>query len=100
VESVIWATVLDQRGLPSSLTAHLFRIGENQMRALIKQVRPLLQQHGHQAEPLPIRLIDASELGRYVMHATSTRGQYGVLDGLADDRADGFVLQLLAAAWG
>jgi hypothetical protein len=74
VESMIWATVLDQRGLPSSLIAHLFRIGENQMRALIKQVRPLLQRHGHQAEPLPIRLVDPSELAIYVMHATSTAG--------------------------
>jgi hypothetical protein len=74
VESMIWAAVLDQRGLPCSLTAHLFRIGENQMRTLIKQVRPLLQQHGHHAEPLPIRLVDPSELAAYVMHATSTTG--------------------------
>jgi hypothetical protein len=74
MESIIWAAVLDQRGLPCSLTAHLFRIGENQMRTLIKQVRPLLQQHGHPAEPLPIRLVDPSELAAYVMHATSTPG--------------------------
>jgi hypothetical protein len=72
VESMIWAAVLDQRGLPCSLTAHLFRIGENQMRTLIKQVRPLLQRHGHHAEPLPIRLVDPSELARYVMHTAST----------------------------
>ncbi|MFC6056653.1 hypothetical protein ACFP50_14590, partial [Streptomyces pratens] len=72
VESMIWATVLDQHGLPCSPTAHLFRIGENQMRALIKQVRPLLQQHGHHAEPLPIRLVDPSELAAHVMRTTST----------------------------
>ncbi|MFC5670588.1 hypothetical protein ACFP2V_10810, partial [Streptomyces incanus] len=74
VENMIWATLLDQRGLPCSLTAHLFRVGENQIRALIKQVRPLLQQHGHRAEPLPVRLIDPSQLATYVMHATSTPG--------------------------
>ncbi len=74
VESMIWAAVLDQRGLPCSLTAHLFRIGENQMRTLIKQVRPLLQQHGHHADPLPVRLVDPSELAAYAMHTTSTTG--------------------------
>ncbi|WP_420717234.1 ISAzo13 family transposase [Streptomyces sp. H27-G5] len=72
VESIIWAAVLDQRGLPCSLTAHLFRIGENQMRALLQQTRLLLQQHGYQAEPLPVRLIDPCELARYVMRTTST----------------------------
>ncbi|MFE7529817.1 hypothetical protein ACFU7Y_29495 [Kitasatospora sp. NPDC057542] len=72
VENIIWAAVLDQRGLPASLIAHLFHIGENQMRALIQQTRPLLQQHGHHSEPLPVRLIDPSELARYVMHAAST----------------------------
>ena len=72
VENIIWATVLDQRGLAVSLTAHLLRIGENQMRALLQQVRPLLEQHGHHSEPLPVRLIDPCELARYVMTATST----------------------------
>jgi hypothetical protein len=72
VENIIWASVLDQRGLPASLIAHLFRIGENQMRALIQQTRPLLQQHGHHSDPLPVRLIDPSELARYVMHTTTT----------------------------
>ncbi|MGW2125230.1 ISAzo13 family transposase [Streptomyces sp. NPDC001758] len=71
VENIIWATVLDQRGLPASLLAHLFHIGENQMRTLIQQTRPLLQQHGHHSEPLPARLIDPGELARYVMNATS-----------------------------
>ena len=71
VENIIWATVLDQRGLPASLLAHLFHIGENQMRTLIQQTRPLLQQHSHHSEPLPARLIDPSELARYVMNATS-----------------------------
>ncbi|WP_374106731.1 ISAzo13 family transposase [Kitasatospora aureofaciens] len=72
-ENIIWATVLDQRGLPCSLTAHLFRIGENQMRTLLQQTRPLLQRQGHQSEPLPVRLIDPCELARYVMHATSMK---------------------------
>ncbi|MFE7525786.1 ISAzo13 family transposase [Kitasatospora sp. NPDC057542] len=72
VENIAWAAVLDQRGLPCSLIAHLFRIGENQMRALLQQARPLLQQHGHHAEPLPVRLVDPCELARYVMLATST----------------------------
>jgi transposase len=71
-ENIIWATVLDQRGLPTSLIAHLLHIGENQMRALLQQTRPLLRQHGHHSEPLPVRLIDPSELARYVIHATST----------------------------
>ncbi|KUO17556.1 ISAzo13-like element transposase-related protein [Streptomyces dysideae] len=69
--TIIWAAVLDQRCLPASLIAHLFRIGENQMRALIQQARPLLQRHGHHSEPLPVRLIDPCELARYVMNATS-----------------------------
>lgn len=68
-----WAAVLDQRGLPASLIAHLFHIGENQMRALIQHTRPLLQQHGHHSEPLPVRLIDPSELARYVMHTEDRR---------------------------
>jgi transposase len=72
IENIIWATVLDQRGLPVSLTAHLLHIGENQMRALLQQTRPLLQQHGHHSEPLPVRLIDPCELARYVMTTTST----------------------------
>lgn len=72
-ENIIWAAVLDQRGLPCSLTAYLFRIGENQMRTLLQQIRPLLQQHGHQSEPLPVRLIDPCGLARYVTHATSTK---------------------------
>ncbi|MDH6706554.1 hypothetical protein P3T27_003281 [Kitasatospora sp. MAA19] len=72
-ENIIWAAVLDQRGLPCSLTAYLFRIGENQMRTLLRQIRPLLQQHGHQSEPLPVRLIDPCGLARYVTHATSTK---------------------------
>jgi hypothetical protein len=72
IEHIIWAAVLDQRGLPCSLTAHLLHVGENQIRALIQQTRPLLQQHGHRSQPLPVRLIDPSELARYVMHATST----------------------------
>lgn len=72
VENIIWAAVLDQRGLPASLTARLFRIGENQMRALIQQTRPLLQQHGHHSEPLPVHLIDPCELARYVMSTAST----------------------------
>ncbi|MFI6704231.1 hypothetical protein ACIBJC_35765 [Streptomyces sp. NPDC050509] len=71
VENIIWAAVLDQRGLPASLLAHLFHIGENQMRTLIKQARPLLQRHGHYSEPLPVRLMDPAELARYVMNATS-----------------------------
>ncbi|MFE5587849.1 hypothetical protein [Kitasatospora sp. NPDC056531] len=74
VENIVWAAILDQRGLPASLIAHLFHIGENQMRALIQQTRPLLQQHGLHSEPLPVRLIDPSELARYVMHAASTTG--------------------------
>jgi hypothetical protein len=36
-ENIVWA---DQRGLPVSPTAHHLKIGENQMRALLKQVRP------------------------------------------------------------
>ncbi|MDX3696411.1 hypothetical protein PV726_40160 [Streptomyces europaeiscabiei] len=71
VENIIWVTVLDQRGLPASHLAHLFHMGENQMRALIQQARPLLQRHGHHSEPLPVRLIDPAELARYVMNATS-----------------------------
>lgn len=74
IENIIWATVLDQRGLPCSLIAHLLHVGENQMRTLLIQARPLLQQHGHHAEPLPVRLVDPCELARYVMHATSTTG--------------------------
>ncbi len=70
-ENIIWAAVLDQRGLSCSLTAYLFRIGENQARALIKQVRPLLEEHGHHPELIPARLIDPSDLVGYVMHATS-----------------------------
>ncbi|MFE2070737.1 hypothetical protein ACFXDH_51720 [Streptomyces sp. NPDC059467] len=58
------------RGLSCSLTAYLFRIGENRMRALIKQVRPLLEDHGHRPEPVPACLIDPSDLASYVMHAT------------------------------
>ena len=72
LENIIWAAVLDQRGLPASLIAHLLHIGENQTRALLQQTRPLLQQHGHHSEPLPVRLIDPSELARYVIHAAST----------------------------
>ncbi|TWG02831.1 DDE family transposase [Streptomyces brevispora] len=72
VENIIWASVLDQRGLPASLIAHLFRVGENQMRTLLQQTRPLLQRHGHHSDPLPVRLIDPSELARYVIHATTT----------------------------
>ncbi|GGR56827.1 hypothetical protein GCM10010251_87160 [Streptomyces aurantiogriseus] len=64
VENIIWAAVLDQRGLPASLLAHLFHIGENQMRTLIQQTRPLLQRHGDHSEPLPVRLIDPTELAR------------------------------------
>lgn len=75
-ENIIWATVLDQRGLSCSLTAYLFRIGENQMRALIKQVRPLLEDHGHRPEPIPARLIDPSDLASYVMHATSQASEH------------------------
>ncbi|MEU1273183.1 hypothetical protein [Streptomyces sp. NPDC005799] len=41
------------------------------MRALIKQVRPLLEDHGHHSEPIHARLIDPSDLANYVMHATS-----------------------------
>jgi len=74
IENIIWATVLDQRGLPCSLIAHLLHVGENQMRTLLIQARPLLQQHGHRTEPLPVRLIDPCELARYVMHSTSTTG--------------------------
>ncbi|WP_238432027.1 hypothetical protein [Streptomyces cavernae] len=68
-ENVIWAAVLDQRGL--SRTAYLFRVGENQMRALIKQVRPHLEDLGHHPEPIPARLIDPSNLANYAMHATA-----------------------------
>jgi hypothetical protein len=71
VENIIWAAVLDQRGLPAWLLAHLFHIGEKQMRTLIQQTRPLLQRHGHHSEPLPVRLIDPAELARYVMNATA-----------------------------
>jgi hypothetical protein len=71
-ENIIWAAVLDQRGLSRSLTSYLFRTGENQMRALIKQVRPLLEDLGHHPEPIPARLIDPSDLANYVMHATAT----------------------------
>ncbi|MER8261846.1 hypothetical protein [Streptomyces albidoflavus] len=35
-ENIIWAGVLDQCGLSRSLIAYLFRVGENQIRALIK----------------------------------------------------------------
>jgi hypothetical protein len=70
-ENIIWATVLDQRGLSRSLTAYLFRVGENQIRALIKQVRPFLEDLGHHPEPIPVRLIDPSDLANYVMHATA-----------------------------
>ncbi|KUO10338.1 hypothetical protein [Streptomyces sp. DSM 15324] len=70
-ENVIWAAVLDQRGLCRSLTAYLFRVGENQMRALIKQVRPHLEDLGDHPAPIPARLIDPSDLANYVMHATS-----------------------------
>ncbi|MEV7394965.1 hypothetical protein [Streptomyces sp. NPDC091215] len=41
------------------------------MRALIKEVRPLLKEHGHRPEPIPARLIDPSDLANYVMHAAS-----------------------------
>ncbi|MFF4148456.1 hypothetical protein ACFY0A_46235, partial [Streptomyces sp. NPDC001698] len=75
-ENIIWATILDQRGLSCSLTAYLFRIGENQMRALIKQVRPLLDDHGHRPKPIPARLIDPSDLASYVMHATSQASEH------------------------
>ncbi|MGY0071945.1 hypothetical protein ACWZEH_35480 (plasmid) [Streptomyces sp. QTS137] len=71
-ENIIWAAVLDQRGLPASLIAHLFRVGENQMRTLLQQTRPLLQQHGHHSDPLPVRPIDPSELARCVMYTTTT----------------------------
>ncbi|MFJ2577280.1 ISAzo13 family transposase [Kitasatospora aureofaciens] len=74
IENIIWATVLDQRGLPCSLIAHLLHVGENQMRALLIQARPLLQQHGHHGKPLPVHLVDPCELARYVMHSTSTTG--------------------------
>ncbi|WP_409467190.1 ISAzo13 family transposase [Streptomyces sp. HC307] len=74
-ENIIWAAVLDQRGLSRSLTAYLFRIGENQMRALIKQVRPFLEDYGYRPEPIPARLIDPSDLASYVMHATSMPGE-------------------------
>ncbi|MGW7449788.1 ISAzo13 family transposase [Kitasatospora sp. NPDC054795] len=73
-ENIIWAAVLDQRGLSRSLTAHLFRVGENQIRALIQQALPLLQRHGHHSEPIPARLIDPSDLTRYIMSTTSTEG--------------------------
>ncbi|MFB7191563.1 SMI1/KNR4 family protein [Streptomyces sp. NPDC056230] len=46
------------------------------MRALIKQVRPLLEDHGHRPEPIPARLIDPSDLASYVMHATSQAGEH------------------------
>ncbi|MER6103780.1 hypothetical protein ABT115_15985 [Streptomyces sp. NPDC001832] len=70
-ENIIWAAVLDQRGLSRSLTAYLFRVGENQMRNLIKQVRPHLEALGYRSEPIPARLIDPSDLANYVMHATA-----------------------------
>jgi hypothetical protein len=70
VENTIWAAVLDQRGLPGSLLAHLFRIGENQMRAHLQQARPLLQQHDYRAEPLFVHLVDPCELARYAMRTT------------------------------
>ncbi|WP_434600081.1 hypothetical protein [Streptomyces sp. A5-4] len=38
------------------------------------QFTPVLQQHGHHADPLPVRLVDPSELAAYVMHTTSTTG--------------------------
>ncbi|WP_406154652.1 hypothetical protein OG806_00790 [Streptomyces sp. NBC_00882] len=71
-ENIIWAAVLDQRGLSRSLISYLFRVGENQMRGLIKQVRPHLEDLGHHSEPIPARLIDPSDLANYVMHATVT----------------------------
>ncbi|GHB59042.1 hypothetical protein GCM10010306_060680 [Streptomyces umbrinus] len=71
-ENIIWAAVLNQRGLSTSLIAYLFRGGENQARALIKQVRPLLEDLVHRPEPIPARLIDPSNLAGYVMRATST----------------------------
>ncbi|WP_200309547.1 ISAzo13 family transposase, partial [Streptomyces adelaidensis] len=70
-ENIIWAGILDQRGLSRSLIAYLFRIGENQARTLIKDVRPLLEEHGHHPDPIPARLIDPSDLAAYVMYATS-----------------------------
>ncbi|WP_181803065.1 hypothetical protein [Streptomyces shenzhenensis] len=70
-ENIIWASIHDQRGLPRSLIAYLFRIGENQARTLIKDVRPLLEEHGHHPDPIPARLIDPSDLAAYVMYATS-----------------------------
>ncbi|MFD4506212.1 hypothetical protein [Streptomyces sp. NPDC058457] len=68
-ENIVWA---DQRGLPVSPTAHLLKIGGNQMRTLLKQVRPLLERHGHHSEPLPVRPVDPCDLARYVMAAAST----------------------------
>ncbi|TLQ42443.1 hypothetical protein [Streptomyces marianii] len=70
-ENIIWAAILDQRGLSRSLISYLFRVGENQIRALIKQVRPILEDLGHHPEPIHARLIDPSDLANYVMHATA-----------------------------
>ncbi|WP_442817387.1 ISAzo13 family transposase [Streptomyces sp. NBC_01216] len=70
-ENIIWAAVLDQRGLSRSLISYLFRVGENQMRCLIRQVRPHLEDLGHHSEPIPARLIDPSDLANYVMHVTA-----------------------------
>ncbi|MFF9572657.1 hypothetical protein [Streptomyces sp. NPDC014685] len=57
-ENIIWAAVLDQRGLSRSLISCLFRVGENQMRGLIKQVRPHLapSQHGQKLRARPRRV--------------------------------------------
>ncbi|MBC9726599.1 hypothetical protein [Streptomyces sp. TRM68367] len=54
------------------MIAYLFRVRENQARALIKQVRPLLEDLDHHPEPIPARPIDPSDLAGYAMHATST----------------------------
>ncbi|MFJ5899415.1 hypothetical protein ACIQFZ_29015 [Streptomyces sp. NPDC093064] len=73
-ENIIWATVLDQRGLSCSLTAYLFRIGENQMRALIKQVRPPPRgpRPPPQADPRPP---DRPQRPRPLRHARDIPGQ-------------------------